>query len=61
MSIGGGPILAIVNTKDTAAVSGYLKRPEIRSMLPGDKRFAKFVWGKPTSVTDEKLKRNRNG
>jgi SecD/SecF fusion protein len=57
VSIGGGPILAIVNTKDTATVSGYLKRPEIRSMLPGDKRFAKFVWGKPTSVTDEKTKK----
>ncbi len=57
VSIGGGPILAIVNTKDTAAVSGYLKRPEIRAMLPGDKRFVKFVWGKPTSVRDEKTKK----
>ncbi|MEK8181036.1 protein translocase subunit SecDF [Flavobacterium buctense] len=57
VSIGGGPILAIVNTKDTAAVNGYLKRNEIKALLPGDKRFAKFVWGKPVTKTDAKTKK----
>lgn len=57
VSLGGGPILAIVSTKDTATVSGYLKRQEIRALLPGDKRFAKFVWGKPVVSVDEKTKK----
>ncbi|RKS03481.1 protein translocase subunit SecDF [Flavobacterium sp. 102] len=57
VSIGGGPILAIVNTKDTAAVNSYFKRNEIRALLPGDKRFAKFVWGKPVTNTDAKTKK----
>ena len=54
---GGGAILAIVNTKDTAAINGYLKRPEILAMVPADKRYTKFVWGKPTATTDEKTKK----
>ena len=54
---GGGAILAIVNTKDTAAINGYLKRPEIMAMVPADKRYTKFVWGKPNVVTDEKTKK----
>ncbi|HEY0092359.1 MAG TPA: protein translocase subunit SecDF, partial [Flavobacterium sp.] len=53
---GGGPVLAIVAPKDTAVINGYLKRPEIRNLLPADKRYAKFVWGKPTSVKDDKAK-----
>jgi SecD/SecF fusion protein len=57
VSIGGGPIIAIVNTKDTSAVNGYLKRNEIKALLPGDKRFAKFVWGKPVTKTDAKTKK----
>jgi SecD/SecF fusion protein len=57
LTIGGGPILATVSTKDTAAVNGYLKRNEIRALLPGDKRFAKFVWGKPVVKIDEKTKK----
>lgn len=54
---GGGPILGIVNTKDTAAINGYFKRADIRNLLPGDQKFAKFVWGKPTSNIDEKTKK----
>jgi SecD/SecF fusion protein len=55
--IGGGPILAIVSTKDTAEVNNYLKKPETRALLGGDKRFAKFVWSKPTVKVDEKTKK----
>jgi SecD/SecF fusion protein len=56
ISQGGGPILAVVAPKDTAAINGYLKRPEIKNMLPSDKRYAKFVWGKPTTTKDDKGK-----
>jgi SecD/SecF fusion protein len=51
---GGGPILGIVSVKDTAKINSYFKRADIRSLIPADKRFAKFVWGKPTFTKDEK-------
>jgi SecD/SecF fusion protein len=54
---GGGPVLGIFNTKDTATVNGYFKRADIRLLLQGDQRFAKLVWGKPVSITDEKTKK----
>ena len=50
---GGGPILAVVAPKDTAVINSYLKRPEIRGLLSADQRYAKFVWGKPTTVAGE--------
>lgn len=53
----GGPVLFVANVKDTAAINGYLKRPEVRALIPGDKRFVKFAWGKPASVRDEKTKK----
>ena len=51
---GGGPVLAIFAPKDTAVVGGYLRRPDIRVLLAGDQRYAKFVWGKPTKIKDAK-------
>ena len=54
---GGGPVLAVFAQKDTAKVGDYLRRANILSLLPSDKRFAKFVWGKPTVVVDEKTKK----
>ncbi len=51
---GGGPILGIVSVKDTAKINSYFKRADIRFLIPADKRFAKFVWGKPTFTKDEK-------
>jgi SecD/SecF fusion protein len=57
ISQGGGPVLVIASPKDTAAINGYFKRPEIRSLLPADKRYAKFVWGKPSVNVDEKTKK----
>jgi SecD/SecF fusion protein len=56
ISGGGGPVLAVVAPNNVEAISEYLKRPEIRALLPVDKRFAKFVWGKPTVNKDEKGK-----
>ena len=57
VSQGGGPVLAVVSPKDTAAINGYLKRQDIKVLLPADKRYAKFVWGKPSSIIDEKTKK----
>lgn len=42
----GGPNLATIAVKDTAVVNSYLKTPEARSLLTGEKRFTKFVWTK---------------
>ncbi len=44
---GGGPILATFSTKDTATVNNYLSIPQVRSLLPANMKYAKFVWGKP--------------
>ena len=57
VSQGGGPVLAIVAPKDTVAINGYLKRQDIRVLLASDQRYAKFVWGKPSSTIDEKTKK----
>ena len=57
VSQGGGPVLLIALSKDTATINGYLKRQEIRALLPADKRYAKFVWGKGTVTVDEKTKK----
>ena len=57
VSQGGGPVLIVALSKDTATINGYLKRQEIRALLPADKRYAKFVWGKATVTVDEKTKK----
>lgn len=57
ISQGGGPVLIIASPKDTAAINGYFKRSEIRNLLPADKRYVKFAWGKPVVKVDEKTKK----
>jgi SecD/SecF fusion protein len=51
---GGGPVIAVFSPKDTSVINGYLKRSDIRSLLQGDQRYVKFVWGKPETVKDAK-------
>ncbi|RYD90310.1 MAG: protein translocase subunit SecDF, partial [Sphingobacteriales bacterium] len=64
---GAGPVIGIVATKDTAAINGYLKKQEIRNLLPAELRFARFVWGKEDVrkkrgfVEMYALKTNRDG
>ena len=53
---GGGPVLGLFSPKDTAVVNGYLKRADVRILLAGDQRYAKFVWGKPMIIKDAKAK-----
>lgn len=42
----GGPILGTFAVEDTAQVMDYLNMPQVRSLLPAEQRFTKFVWGK---------------
>ncbi|MBF4473151.1 protein translocase subunit SecDF [Flavobacterium sp. HJJ] len=53
---GGGPVLGLFSPKDTAVINSYFKRADIRILLAGDQRYAKFVWGKPTTIKDAKEK-----
>ncbi len=43
----GGPVIASFRLKDTAAINSYLRMPQVRSLLPAEMRYAKFVWGLP--------------
>lgn len=48
-----GPILGMIATKDTAAVNTYLKRADIKALLPSNLADAKFVYGKPKTEDAE--------
>lgn len=41
------------NVKDTAKINSYLKRAEIRALLPATASNAKFAWGKTNSKTGD--------
>lgn len=43
----GSPVIATFKLQDTAAINSYLRNPQIKSLLPTELRFAKFVWGLP--------------
>jgi len=49
-AFGQGPILGYFSPKDTAKINSYLKMPEVKSLLTGEQRYAKFVWSKPQSI-----------
>ena len=59
-----GPVIAYFAIKDTAKVNSYLSMPQVKSQLPTDKKYAKFVWGKPAQDSEiielYALKGNRN-
>jgi SecD/SecF fusion protein len=41
----GGPIIGLFEAKDKQTVTDYLNKPEVRSLLTPEQRYAKFVWG----------------
>lgn len=45
----GGPVIATFRLKDTSTINSYLRNPQIRSLLPNEMRYARFVWGLPES------------
>ncbi len=49
-AFGSGPVLGYFSTKDTAAVKKYLNKPEVKSLLAGDQRYARFVWSKEQTI-----------
>jgi len=53
---GGGPVLGLFSPKDTAVIGGYLRRADIRVLLTPEQHYAKFVWGKPTTLDNGKGK-----
>ncbi|MEL6812125.1 MAG: protein translocase subunit SecDF [Bacteroidota bacterium] len=46
IAIGNNGIMT-VRIKDTATVNEYLRMPQVRALLSGDQRYAKFVWSLP--------------
>ncbi len=59
------PILGSSRVADTAKVNNFLAIKEIRSLLPSELRYAKFVWDIPEKGSDvvdlHALKSNREG
>lgn len=51
----GGPVIGYATAADTAKVNSWLNRNDIRSLLQGDQRYAKFVWGKPDARLEGRL------
>lgn len=44
--------LAVVNIEDKEKVMNYLNMPQVRSLLPAEQRFVKFVFGKPAKDSE---------
>ena len=43
----GGPVIAQFLQKDQKKIEEYLSMPEIRRLLPSEKRYTRFLFGKP--------------
>ncbi|MFB9055843.1 protein translocase subunit SecDF [Mariniflexile ostreae] len=43
----GGPVIARFDLKDKETVLNYLKMPQVRALLPVERRYVKFAFGKP--------------
>ncbi|QNJ98112.1 protein translocase subunit SecDF [Constantimarinum furrinae] len=46
----GYPVIATVESKDVNKVKEYLAMPQVRQLLPAELRYAKFVWGLPSTI-----------
>ncbi len=49
----GSSYIGFFKTSDTAKIGGYLKRNDIRSLLPANLSNVKFAWGKVNDKTPE--------
>jgi SecD/SecF fusion protein len=54
LSRGGGPVIGYFSPRDTAVINNYLKRSNVVALRPQELRNSKFVWGKPTTLTNDK-------
>ncbi len=48
----GGPVIAQFLQKDQKKIEEYLSLPEIRRLLPSEKRYTRFLFGKPDINTN---------
>jgi SecD/SecF fusion protein len=48
----GGPVLIQVDINDQSIIDSYLNRSDVRSLLPPDLRYTKFLWGIADNQTD---------
>ncbi len=51
----GRPILATFKLRDTAEINSYLRMPQVRSLLPAEFRYVKFVWDLPRESETEDI------
>ena len=49
----GAPHIGTFATKDTAAINGYLKRADIKALLPANLSNIRFAWGKTNAKTPD--------
>ena len=49
----GAPHVGTFATKDTAAINGYLKRADIKALLPANLANIRFAWGKTNAKTPD--------
>lgn len=58
------PVIASFAIKDTAQVNDYLAMPQVQAIIPADKKYVQFAWGKPAKDSEVvdlyALKNNRN-
>jgi SecD/SecF fusion protein len=50
VAYGQGGTLGYFSPKDTAVVGSYFRRADVRILLAGEQRYAKFVWGIPEEM-----------
>ena len=43
----GGPVIALFDVNDKKKVLDYLNMPQVRALIPAERQFVKFVFGKP--------------
>ncbi|KOS04701.1 preprotein translocase subunit SecD [Flavobacterium akiainvivens] len=55
MERAGGAILGEASLKDTAAINAIFRKPEMKSMLPNNLQFVRFVWGKADDKKNDGL------
>jgi SecD/SecF fusion protein len=49
----GSPFIGTFATKDTAAINAYLKRDDIKALLPANLTNVRFAWGKTNAKTPD--------
>ncbi len=50
-----GPIIGYALTRDTATINDYMRRPEVKGLIPGDRRYARFAWTRPENDSEVAL------